>query len=169
MGKISKNPSLPVADWMQENKQRLIDAKKDESMAHGFLADNGQWKPEQTIRIVTAFNAAKGGLPYDRSQISSQISALKKKYTAFKNLVDLSGFGWDDERQTVTAPANVWETYINSHPSSAKFREKTFPFYEDLEFIYTNTLATGSFSASTIDGATHVRRTRTHEGAAGPV
>lgn len=37
---------------------------------------------------------------------------LKREYTESKELRNLSGFGWDDERKVVLATADVWEAYL---------------------------------------------------------
>ena len=37
---------------------------------------------------------------------------MRKSYLIVKNLTDQSGWGWDNERKLVTAPPNVWDTYL---------------------------------------------------------
>ena len=37
---------------------------------------------------------------------------LKSEYNEVKKLRALSGFGWDSERQIVTAPVDVWNEYV---------------------------------------------------------
>ena len=39
-------------------------------------------------------------------------SQLKKDYVQVKTLHDSSGFGWDDERQLVTATDEVWMAFL---------------------------------------------------------
>jgi Myb/SANT-like DNA-binding domain len=144
--------------WEIENKQHLVDAMKAEHDSHGFLGDNGSWKTEQTNRIVTAFNTAKGGDPFDKSQITSQISILKKEYLAVKDLESQSGFGWDYEQQCVTAPEEVWRELIKSKKDFSKLKGKKFPFYEVLSSIYDGALAKGDYAASSSDSATSTKK-----------
>jgi len=51
---------------------------------------------------------------------------LKKRYAIFKQLKENSGFGWDEQRQMVTAPDSVWDRYLEvgvsvSHESRSLF------------------------------------------------
>ena len=93
---------MPEVDWSDENKQHLVNAMMDEITTNGRLADNGNWKSEQLTRITAAFNKAKGGTSYDKSQLSTQIAALKKDYLIMSTLQEQSGFGYDNETGLAT-------------------------------------------------------------------
>ena len=67
----------------------------------GNFTDNGYVKQEGT-KILTLFEEM-GNKAFSRQQISSKISEMKKDYTAYKSLQDLSGFGWDEAEHTVIA------------------------------------------------------------------
>jgi hypothetical protein len=49
---------------------------------------------------------------------------LKQEFDVMKKLRGLSGFGWDDAEQRVTALDNVWDDYIKVKVST-KFTELT--------------------------------------------
>ena len=42
----------------------------------------------------------------------SHIFKLKQEFDTVKKLCGLSGFGWDDAKQKVTALDDVWEDYL---------------------------------------------------------
>jgi hypothetical protein len=44
---------------------------------------------------------------YDKQQLQSQYSIMKKQYSIFKTLYDKSGFGFNDENKVSTAPDTV--------------------------------------------------------------
>jgi Myb/SANT-like DNA-binding domain len=59
-------------------------------------------------------------------QSDQKLLQLKKRYASFKQLKETSGFGWDDQRQMVTAPDSVWDRYLEvcvsvSHESCSLF------------------------------------------------
>ena len=74
---------------------------------------------------------------------------LKADYKIVKTLRGLSGFGWDKGQQMVTAPAAVWENYVQvclccserdiltvcftqSHEKAKKFMTWPFLLYDDI-------------------------------------
>jgi hypothetical protein len=71
--------------------------------------------------------------------LQNYLAQLKKKYVIFRDLMENSGFGWDDERQIPTAPDDVWDRYLQSHKNAAEFRFSTLPFYQELHLIFSDT------------------------------
>src|SRR5882724_6901422 len=87
---------------------------------------------------------------------------LKAEYKTVRTLCGLSGFGWDEGLQMMTAPLQVWESYIQvmwvssyvsflltisyaqSHPKAKKFMTKPFPLYNDLVELCDAVIATGA-------------------------
>ncbi|GJU11148.1 hypothetical protein Tco_1133544 [Tanacetum coccineum] len=55
-----------------------------------------------------------------------------------------SGFGYDSDKQCVTVEPNVWETYIAVHKGAGKWRNKSFPHFEDLCIIFGKDKAQGN-------------------------
>ncbi|XP_058068688.1 uncharacterized protein At2g29880-like [Magnolia sinica] len=56
-----------------------------------------------------------------------------------------SGFGWDNERMVVTAPDEVWEEYLKSHPHAARLRGKRIERMDDLGVIVGSDQVTGRY------------------------
>ena len=75
--------------------QVLLTIVKDCNFTDGYV------KQEWT-KILTLFKKMSNKA-FSRQQISSKISEMKKDYTAYKSLQDLSGFGWDEAEHTVIA------------------------------------------------------------------
>jgi len=150
----------PQVDWNDDNVEILADTMKDEIQSFGRLSDNGSWKTEQLNRIVNAFNAAEGSPAYNKSQTSTKIAKLKKIYKIIGDLVDQSGFGWDEETFTVTAEDSVWDDYlaVPGHNEAKKWRNKSFKVFETLQYIYEGQLATGEFARNGTDGTALKKR-----------
>ena len=45
-------------------------------------------------------------------KLKNKYGDYKKKWQAWKALIDNSGFGFDEEVQLITAPDDVWDKYI---------------------------------------------------------
>ncbi|EFP91381.1 uncharacterized protein PGTG_17337 [Puccinia graminis f. sp. tritici CRL 75-36-700-3] len=69
---------------------------------------------------------------------------LKKEgWTGF--LCEQSGFGWDDDKFTVTADQRTWDELIQAHPrrNFGKLKDKPFPIFELAERVFVGNFATG--------------------------
>lgn len=70
---------------------------------------------------------------------------MKGKYQELKAIKNNSGFGWDPVTNLPTAPDEVWEEYIKAHPRAKEFRTKSFPWYDNLDAIFSGNVATGAY------------------------
>ena len=112
------------------------------------FVDSG-FKKATWLVILKEFNL-KSGLAYSKQQLQSQHGVLKKKYTVYKGIMDNSGFGINLETQGPSAPADVWERYIEAHPAAAAFQNKALLYIDDLESIFTGKVATGKYALSSV-------------------
>ncbi|KAE8209693.1 hypothetical protein CF326_g10079 [Tilletia indica] len=58
----------------------------------------------------------------------------------------MSGFGWDEDRQKVTAEEEVWNDLIKRRPEFKKWKTKSFPLYPRLDALNAKVTATGAFA-----------------------
>jgi hypothetical protein len=75
----------------------------------GFRTHNG-WSKDAWTNIVCRLNT-KFGSSFSLNQVKQQEQDLKKAYRSVKDLLAESGFGWDNERMMVIAPASVWASF----------------------------------------------------------
>ncbi|XP_018460167.1 uncharacterized protein At2g29880 [Raphanus sativus] len=73
-----------------------------------------------------------------------------------QNCADLlrysSGFGWDPLTKKITASNEVWNDYLKTHPKHKNLRSDTFEFFEDLQIIFGQGVATGKNAVGLGDG-----------------
>lgn len=63
--------------------------------------------------MLTSFNE-KFRSQYDKDFLKNHYNALWKRFNDIKNLLDQSGFSWDDTQNTVVADDYEWDTYIKA-------------------------------------------------------
>ncbi|WVZ56929.1 hypothetical protein U9M48_007393 [Paspalum notatum var. saurae] len=74
------------------------------------------------------------------SQLKDREQRLKKDYNAVKDVVSKSGFGWDNDLKMATTIDGLWDEL----PSNLrKWKDNSFPFYDDLHEIYNGKIAEG--------------------------
>lgn len=105
---------LPINDRMRINwtsmmERYFIDLMLDQlhrgnRMGHTF--NKQAWTD-----MLTMFNS-RFGTKYDRDTLKSHYSNLWKQYNDVKNLLEQSGFSWDDNRKMVVASDDAWATII---------------------------------------------------------
>lgn len=64
--------------------------------------------------MLALFNANFGS-QYDKDALKNRYTNLWKQFNGVKNLLDQSGFYWDDTRKMVIADERVWDAYIKVH------------------------------------------------------
>ncbi|XP_024968589.1 uncharacterized protein At2g29880-like [Cynara cardunculus var. scolymus] len=71
---------------------------------------------------------------------------MKKDWTIVHDMINgsyTSGFGYDSVKHCVVAEDQVWESYLQVHKGAGKWKNKPFPFYEDLCVVFGKDCATG--------------------------
>lgn len=137
-----------MAEWTEEQTRTFCRIALD---VHRSNPTNDQgFKKQQWNQILTEFNR-RTNASFSKDRLQNKYSGLKKDYQTFKALKECSGFGWDDVAKIPTASTNTWTAYLAKHKEAAKFRFKTFPFYEEMHELLEGNVATGEFSFGTFD------------------
>ncbi|GMP40399.1 hypothetical protein CsSME_00010861 [Camellia sinensis var. sinensis] len=95
--------------------------------------------------------SAKFGTQHDKDILKNRSSTLWKQFNDVKNLLDQSGFSWDDTQQMVVAEDYVWDTYTKAHSDAQYYRNKPLMNFSDLCLIYACATADGRYSRSSHD------------------
>ncbi|PPR06309.1 hypothetical protein CVT24_001089 [Panaeolus cyanescens] len=141
------------ATWNEDCDNILIEVLEKEK-ENGRMTSNGSfhscaWK-EAEIKLAGS-EISSGGLKKNADSCKNRWKTLKTNYNAVKQLRDnsgtgLSGFGWDSERNMVTASESVWEALQTSHPKLFQWKKKGFSLYDDMDGLIRGSSATGGGS-----------------------
>lgn len=70
---------------------------------------------------------------------------LKRQYAIVYDMLSRSGFAWNDIKKCVEVDSNeAWMTYVQHDQDAKGWRDKHFPLYERLAFIFGKDRATGN-------------------------
>lgn len=150
--------ALPRATWTPAQKHFLL-LQLVQAQEAGKSSDNS-YKKEVWNEILREFNP-HFGCNYDADQLKTQYNALKQEYKRFKMLSkNVSGFGWDDNLQQLTAPEPVWQEVMKANKWAKRFHHSTLPNKELMQQLFDAVVATGSFAVSSVSEQANAARSR---------
>ncbi|KIK78511.1 hypothetical protein PAXRUDRAFT_772812, partial [Paxillus rubicundulus Ve08.2h10] len=121
------------AKWSSSDDTTLVNTLK--TFVDGNSADNGSFKPAAfmvTAKVLEHSHKMSGGAVKTTKNCSCHWAALKANCLIVRQLVNLSGFKWDDSTKMVTAEGSVWEKYLEAHPEAKHWCFNPFSLYEDI-------------------------------------
>lgn len=110
--------------WTPEMDRYFIDLML-EQVSRGNRIDDNLFSKRAWKHMVTMFNS-KFKSHYEKDILKNRHKSLRNLYRAVRNLLDQSGFYWDETRQMVTAENNAWDEYIKVSTNSVSVMV-TFP------------------------------------------
>ncbi|XXG84967.1 hypothetical protein AAC387_Pa11g0161 [Persea americana] len=121
------------ADWTLQRDACLVELLIEQQNA-GNRSDTG-WKKEAWKYMVDAFNR-RFGIDNNVQQLKSRIAQLKKNYNIVRQLLNQSGFSWNNILHVVVADDDVWDRYLLLHPEAKPFRKAGLPLFEELGTLF---------------------------------
>ncbi|KAG2667698.1 hypothetical protein I3760_15G128000 [Carya illinoinensis] len=129
------NSEFSRTHWTPSMDRHLIDIMLEE--VHKGKKIDFTFKNQACIDMIMLFKE-RFALHYDKDFLKIHYRSLEKQYYDMKNLLDQSGFSWDETRQMVTAYGDVWDAYLKENPDAKSYRNQPKPNYNDLCLIYGN-------------------------------
>ncbi|KAI9185499.1 hypothetical protein LWI28_007936 [Acer negundo] len=133
--------------WTKEEEETLLSIM-DEIVANGSRADCGSFKA-RTLKIMESRltnilpNCGLKASPH----IESKVKTWKKDYGVVYDMINTSGFGWNNVRKCVEDESNeAWYSYVEHHKQAKGWRDKPFPLYERLAYIFAKDCAMGNIA-----------------------
>ncbi|XP_042474806.1 L10-interacting MYB domain-containing protein-like [Macadamia integrifolia] len=77
-------------------------------------------------------------------QLRNKMNKMRFDYSAFKKLLDTTGFGWNSVTRTCTVEdESVWDVHIKANRDWSKFRRNGLPHWPELCIIFGDSYASG--------------------------
>ncbi|CAN6687238.1 unnamed protein product [Malus baccata var. baccata] len=130
--------------WKQYEEDALLSILED-AVVKNLRCDNGCFKPETMAQFETAINlkcpnANIKAVPH----IESKMRRWKKDYAIVYDMVNKTGFAWNDVRKCIEVDSNeVWQSYVKVNKEAKGWLGKSFPLYDRLNVIFGKDRATG--------------------------
>lgn len=86
------------------------------------------------------------GCALNQNTIECKVRTLKKQYNAVSKMLCQSGFGWNEEFKFVQVEREIFDIWVQSHPSAKGMWNKPFPHYDDLSTVFGRDRAVGQSS-----------------------
>ncbi|KAL7221880.1 hypothetical protein ACSBR1_023762 [Camellia fascicularis] len=140
--------------WGSENVKIFLELLVDEIKKEGpsMSKKDRSFFPRQWQTIDDEMTK-KVGKNYGLKKLKGKFARLKSSYKEFVALKNYTGLGWDPITQTVTAPDDVWENYVQAHPNAKQFQTKGLEHYKLMSEIFAKSFATSAFARSSRQGA----------------
>ncbi|KAJ1255576.1 hypothetical protein BS78_K185100 [Paspalum vaginatum] len=134
------------ANWSDERTKFLV-FMMEYHLSARHRGQNG-WTKEGWNSMATRLNNKYPVSKYTVGQLKDREQRLKKDHNTVKSIVSKSGFGWNPEINMVTAINEKWEELSDEQQ---KWKNKSFPYYDDLYDIYDGKVAEGKRCRRTTD------------------
>ncbi|KAM5550510.1 hypothetical protein ABKV19_027590 [Rosa sericea] len=138
----------------QEKSRRVWTSFEEESLlnvlegivAGGQRCDTGSFKSGTLIKIENALNLLCPNSNLKASpHIESKLKKLKKDYSIIYDMMNKSGFAWNDIKKCIEVDSNeVWDTYVQHNKKAKGWRNKKYPLFDRLATIFGGDRATGN-------------------------
>jgi Myb/SANT-like DNA-binding domain len=128
------------ATWDADTRNFLLDGLLTQS-CKSKRANGSGWKREAWEAIRKELNS-KFNRQLTVNQLKEAFNNLKE-YQVVKGLRNLSGFGWDEEKSRVTAEPDVWNAFLENRPAAAKYRTKSFLYYDKMHELCADRMPMG--------------------------
>ncbi|KVI01359.1 Myb/SANT-like domain-containing protein [Cynara cardunculus var. scolymus] len=137
--------------WTMDEEDLLITILQD-IVINGGKDDNGSFRSGTYETVVSNMQKKIPGISITVKHEQNKIKRLKDKYSVAYDMVNTSGFGWNDANQCVTVEApKILEEYLKKHPNKKYMANKPFPTYEWLKLVFSKDCATGNMAESATD------------------
>ncbi|CAD6967058.1 unnamed protein product, partial [Tilletia controversa] len=131
--------------WTVKDDDKLLDVLEEAQRQK--KQSGGGFKPEVWEQAANELRPMREkGAVKRAKEVKSHWRNLKKTWKEAKELLNLSGFGWNEEGGKVTAQDDVWDELIKRTPKFKKWKNKTFPNYPRIDALSAKSTATGEFA-----------------------
>ncbi|KAH9667989.1 Myb DNA-bind 3 domain-containing protein [Citrus sinensis] len=138
--------------WTLEEDIKLVESLFDFYHDGKFYADNN-FKSSYLRALETTLETKLPGCDI-KAKPHIELGTLNMQFRIIHEMLtrpNCSGFDWDPEKKIVRVEKVVWDAYVLSHKGATNFKNKAFPYYENLCMIYGKDHAIGKNAEAPAD------------------
>ncbi|XP_050121054.1 uncharacterized protein LOC126598737 isoform X2 [Malus sylvestris] len=131
--------------WEAFEEEVLLGVLED-FVARKQRCDTGAFKQGTLVEIAKAVNVL---CPHSNIKanphIESKLKKWKKTYSMVVDMINTSGFAWNDVKKCVEVDSDdSWQTYVQRNKEADGWRSKPFPLFDRFAYIFGKDRATGN-------------------------
>nr|XP_011470694.1 PREDICTED: uncharacterized protein LOC105353330 [Fragaria vesca subsp. vesca] len=132
-------------EWTSFEEESLLNAI-DSVLASEQRCDTGSFKSGTLLKIEHVLNKLCPNFNLKANpHIKSKLKKLKKDYNIIYDMINKSGFAWNDIKKCVEVDSNeVWDQYVQNNKKAKGWRNKSYPLFERLANIFGTDRANGN-------------------------
>ncbi|KAK2635021.1 hypothetical protein Ddye_029813 [Dipteronia dyeriana] len=115
-------------------------------VADGGRCDTGSFRPGTYEHVASKMREKIENITITGKHVQNKMKRLKDKYSAAYDMLNTSGFGWNDTNKCVTVRPEILEEYLKNYTAN-----RPFPHYERLVTVFGKDRATGNMAESAAD------------------
>lgn len=142
------------ASWNPSLEKTLVELLHEHNTPH-YRGQNG-WSSEAWNKMVKEFHEKNTYVTFTKGQIQEKEKELKREYRMLKEARKQSGAGWNEQRSMIEAEEDLWNNLITSNQKLRKFKNKSFPLFEELGQLYDGHIAEGTYNFNSTQPPQHV-------------
>ncbi|KAL5742138.1 hypothetical protein ACOSP7_028870 [Xanthoceras sorbifolium] len=141
---VIKGKSKQRRAWTIFEEESFLTVLED-LVANGKRYDTGNFKAGSLAQMEKALNQICPGSNLKANlHIESKLKKWKKNYSAIYDMMNTSGYAWNDVKKCIEVDSNeAWESYVKHHSSAAEWRNKPYPIFDRLANIFGKDRANG--------------------------
>ncbi|KAK2645614.1 hypothetical protein Ddye_020809 [Dipteronia dyeriana] len=143
-------------NWTLEKEDVMISILEG-VVADGGRCDTGSFRPGTYELVALKMREKIKNITITSKHVQNKIKRLKDKYSAAYDMLNTSGFGWDDTHKCVTVASEILDEYLKKHPNKNYTVNRPFRHYERLVKVFGKDRATSSMAESAPDALDNMR------------
>ncbi|KAB2602306.1 hypothetical protein D8674_003311 [Pyrus ussuriensis x Pyrus communis] len=128
-------------NWNDHDEDVLLTIL-EEMVVDGVRCETGSFKADTFVMVAMKMREMIPGINIESKHIQNKLKRLKEKYSSAYDMMNTSGFGWDDEKKCVVVDSD------DKHYNASYKPNKPFLLYPRLCTVFGRDRATGSMAES---------------------
>ncbi|KAK3207115.1 hypothetical protein Dsin_021161 [Dipteronia sinensis] len=138
-------------NWTLEEEVVMISILEG-IVADGGRCDTGSFRPGTYEQVTSKMREKIENITLTEKHVQNKMKRMKDRYSTAYDMLNTSGFGWDDTRKCVIVDSpEILEEYLKKHSNKNYAANRPFSHYERLVVVFGKDRATSSMAESAAD------------------